>query len=223
MRKTAFLSILVLTTNLYANISQIPLYPSGISVEFKTPKKIIPQIEALEDNSKAKKSKLRKLKKKKEQQVEENLSKKSVETSTEFEKFSRFIRVINSTDNVEEDLQVALIFFDTNNNIIEKNIITNTVKPSPKYIFFMDRQTGRSFKGKLDIYYIPEDASSLSVAILDEDNNIIKQTTHPGYNKDHQIKISDYNKIGGNNKVMLQFEILGSSNTLLTRIAAFKF
>ncbi|MGL4562560.1 MAG: hypothetical protein ACRCVW_01715 [Brevinema sp.] len=192
--------------NSYAKTKNIPTYPSGIKVNFTINEEKIIVEEKIEEQQKSRR-------KKKIRNIITNVTSTTV---------PRFIRVINSISDLNEQEYLSLLIFDADNNIIESHIVTNTIKPTPDYIFFMDRQSGRSFKGKFDLYHFPKNAVSFTVAIIDQDHNIIYPTSHPGYNANQQITIAEFKEIA-RNKTMLQFEVLGSAKKNLTRIAAFQF
>ncbi|MGL4389095.1 MAG: hypothetical protein ACRCTJ_06865 [Brevinema sp.] len=205
-----FIFLMIIKANLYPSIKNIPLYPSGIKVSFTTSNEIISIEKSNGDDTKKRRKKSKK--------VAEPVVTKSIQQTN----VSRIIRVINSINNLKSDENLALLFFDTDNNHIAKYIVSNTVKPTPEFIFFMDRKTGRDFQGKHDIYLIPEKAVSFSVKVINSKAHIIYETSHSAYNKNKQILIDDFKKIG-HNKIMLQFEVLGSAENNLTRIAAFQF
>ncbi|MGL4394801.1 MAG: hypothetical protein ACRCS8_06225 [Brevinema sp.] len=198
-----FIFMAFTTIESYAAIKNVPVYPSGIKVSFRGEQTIITE-EPLVEKRKRKKPRM------------------VVTTNVQTVATPRMIRVINSVKGIQANENLAFIIYDAEDKAIEHHIITNTTQPSPTYIFFMDRQTGRDFKGKLDIKFLPENAHSFSVAIIDKKNNITHQTSHEAYNKNKKILVSDYKKTG-RNKTMLQFEVLGTAEKTLTRIAAFQF
>ncbi|MGL4677736.1 MAG: hypothetical protein ACRCWI_08770 [Brevinema sp.] len=210
------LLLLFISNVLHADISKLQLIPSGIKVKFDVP----PLIEEKEAPPQKKLSRwaARKAKKeaeKKQQQQEEVPIPQLV-------RFTRFIRVINAvTLNAEEYLTID--FYDNNNKLISQQIITNTPKPSPNNIFYMDRNTGRRFQGFIDHYHIPKNTSYFQIGIYNKNKELIYYAEHPDFTKKTQIPITQYNALGSKKAVMFQIEVLGQSDKTLTRIGAFYF
>jgi len=193
----------IISNTFYASLSQVPVYPSSIKVSFIAPSKLV-----FKDNNKR-----RSRRKKKNEKV--------ISNTIPF-KVNKFIRVINSISDIPDSYSLALVFYDSNNNIININSVTNSQKPSPTYIFYMDRKSNRKFQGMRDIYHIPRDAFSYNISILDTNINIILSTEHEYYD-DKVFLIDNFVNIHKNNNLMLQFEITGTFKDFLTRISFFKF
>ncbi|WP_234945108.1 hypothetical protein [Brevinema andersonii] len=216
MQKIFWISFFMLTTiTSYGDISQIPIYPSGINVSFTAPH--VEEKEEIEEKPAPKRFSLRR-KKKGEEKPE------PVEPPA-LMKVNRLIRVINGIKNSDENHQVALVFYDEEKKILKNNtiVIKKSAKPAANYIFFMDRSTGNSFKGMKDIYHLPKKAEFFQVALVDKKENILIMPSHPGYNKEGTISIEDYKNIMPKNKIMLQFELTGTAEKPHVKIAAFRF
>ena len=217
MQKIFWISFFMLTTIIsYGDISQIPIYPSGINVSFTAPH--VEEKEEIEEKPAPKRFSLRRKKKVEEEKPE------PVEPPAPM-KVNRLIRVINGIKNSDENHQVALVFYDENKKILKNNtiVIEKSAKPAANYIFFMDRSTGNSFKGMKDIYHLPKKAEFFQVALVDKKENILITPSHPGYNEEGMISIEDYKKIMPKNKIMLQFELTGTTEKPHVKIAAFRF
>lgn len=217
MQKTFWILFFMLTTIIiYGDISQIPIYPSGINVSFTAPSD--EEKEEIEEKSAPKRFSLRKKKKTEDEKPE------PVQPPAPM-KVNRLIRVINGIKNSDENNQVALVFYDEDRKLLKHNtiIIEKSVKPAANYIFFMDRSTGNSFKGMKDIYHLPKKAEFFQVALVDKKENIVITPSHPGYDKEGMISIEDYKKIMPKNKIMLQFELTGTVEKPHVKIAAFRF
>ncbi len=204
MKKIFFLGLLLNPFVMYSDISKIKIYPSGITVNFNAPPKTIV--------------------------VEKSVKKPWYKKNTapiepaiiSTDKFKKFIRVINSIKH-SEDTTLKLVFYDNINEVISEEVITNSIKPSPKHIFFIDRNSDRNFQGVLDIYHIPENAQYFLIGFFNKDNIRISTVSHPDFGKDNKIQILDYNKLSPNRPTMLQIELLGQKQNILTRIGAFYF
>lgn len=217
MQKTFWILFFMLTTIItYGDISQIPVYPSGINVSFTAP--AVEEKEEIEE-----KPALKRFSRRKKKKVEAE-NPKPVEPPAPM-KVNRLIRVINGIKNSDENDQVALVFYNKDRKLLKNStiIIEKSVKPAANYIFFMDRSTGNSFKGMKDIYHLPKKAEFFQVALVDKRENIIITPSHPGYDKEGMISIEDYNKIMPKNKIMLQFELTGTAEKPHVKIAAFRF
>lgn len=209
MKNFIFLSLLLNPFFIYADISKIRMFPSGITVSFEAPAKVIP----VEEEAPKKRSWRRR---KEEVEVE------PVPQAIVIEKFSKFIRVINSIEQSDNN-KIKLVFYNDKDEVISAEIITNSVQPSAKYIFFIDRNTRRNFKGQLDIYHIPDNAQYFLVGIFDKDNNIVSTASHPNFGTDNKIQLLNYYTISPNRPSMLQIELLGEEQSILTRVGAFYF
>ncbi|MGL4367490.1 MAG: hypothetical protein ACRCTQ_04325 [Brevinemataceae bacterium] len=220
MLRILSLSIIIFSTVFpsFASISKLPTYPSGIKVSFKV---AVPEKKEVEKKEKKKKS-WRLKKKKKNKQASETASVQETKPIS-YTNFTRFIRVINAINNLTEKEYLAILFFNEKNQLIDTQAVLNTDKPSPTYIFFIDKKSNKLFKGKLDVYFIPEDTKGFQIAVIDSKNNIITTLSHPNLPKNNIIPISEFDNLGGKNKVMLQFEVVGSKEALTTRISAFRF
>ena len=232
-------------TYLFSQMKNIPLYPAGITVEWSA----LPPVEAAEptpavatskddddddDDDKPKKaSKWRRPKpapaKKVEEQVEklEPLApvvavKKPV--ITEPVSVNRLIRVVNSL-SLTAGQRLALIFYNEKGAIIPKQlrVVSNTEKPSASRIFFMDKVSYSAFKGVLDVYFVPKEAVFMNVAIIDQNDKIIRVPTHPTYDAKNMLAINDFLNTEPNNRIMLQFEIAGSPERGVLRLGGFRF
>lgn len=193
----------IISMPIYANINEIPIYPSGIQVSFTAPPKPVYEQSVKKYH----------WQKRKEKFISNTLP----------IKVNKFIRIINSISDIPSNQSLALIFYDSNNQVITTYAITNTIKPLPAKIFFMDRNSGRKFQGMRDIYDIPSEASDFNIGIIDDETtNIVSLTKHTAYHQS-TFSIKKFKTINPKNKLMLQFEILGSVKDMLTRIAFFKF
>lgn len=187
----------------FADISKLRIYPSGISVSFMA--------SAYVPEPSKKKSRWGRRKKK----VEKVLPAPIVE-------FSQFIRVINGL-KMPKHYQASIIFYDEKDLVISYQTITNTSKPSPQHIFYMDRQTGSKFKGFLDIYNIPENAQYFQLSIIDQKQTVIVSATHPYFDENNKIQIQNYRKISPRQPSMLQIEAYGDKQNIFTRAGVFYF
>jgi len=204
-----FLVLLLNPFSIYAEISKIRVYPSGITVSFEAPAKVI----SVEKDP----PKKRPWYKKKKEEVIDPIPQPIV-----IEKFTKFIRVINSIEQ-KDDSKIKLVFYNDKDEIISEEIITNSVRPSAKYVFFIDRNSSRNFQGLLDIYHIPDNAKYFLVGIFDKDDNAIDIASHPDFGTDNKIQLLDYYAFSPNKPSMLQIELLGKEQNILTRIGGFYF
>lgn len=211
--KYLFAILLCFPLTTYSDISKISIYPSQIKVSFKAPKKTLPT-----KNVKLKKQKNKSVPDSKQVKNEQS----TLVSAQEFVTFTKFIRIINGI-NLKNNNKTALIFFNENNESLEVNVVENSPKPQPHQIFFIDKSFGRHFQGKIDLYYIPENASYFIVGIINTQNRFLKVATHNNFSSGGKIYIADYNKIAPSKKIMLQIELLGSVDAILTRACAFSF
>ena len=202
------LSLLLTPLFIHADISKIRMYPSGITVSFEAPEKIIP----VEEDPPKKRSWRRK----------KEVVEKPVPKPIKMEQFTKFIRVINSIEESDEN-KVKLVFYNDKDEVISAEIITNSTQLSAKYIFFIDRNTSRNFQGLLDVYHIPDNAQYFLVGVFDEDNNPISTAPHPNFETDNKIQLLHYYALSPNSPSMLQIELLGKEQDILTRVSAFYF
>ncbi len=190
---TTLFILLMMTSMTYADISKVQPYPSEITVTFDA-------LEVIEIPEKISRKERRKYESIKPEVIS----------------YQRFIRIINSLD-LKSGEEVSLNFYDIDDKLISKNIITNTTEPTPKYIFFMDRDSGRNFKGFLDTYHIPSNAHYFQIVA----NN--KVVTHPDFEKKDKVLISQYQISKDSRKLMVQVELLGTSSNILARLGIFYF
>ena len=205
------LSLLLTPLFIHADISKIRMYPSGITVSFEAPEKVV--IEEEEEEAPKRRSWRRK---------KEEVKVKPIPKAIKMEQFTKFIRVINSIEENDEN-KVKLVFYNDKDEVISAEIITNSTQPSAKYIFFIDRNTSRNFQGLLDIYHIPDNAEYFFVGVFDKDNNIISTASHPDFGTDNKIQLLNYYALSPNQPSMLQIELLGKEQNILTRVGAFYF
>ena len=204
MKNFIFLGFLLNPFFIYADISKIRMFPSGITVSFEAPVKVIPVEEP----------KKRSWRRKKEEPTEPK--------PIQMEKFSKFIRIINSI-KLNNDNNIKLVFYNDKDEAIAEEIITNSVQPSAKYVFFIDRNTSRNFQGLLDVYHIPDNAKYFLIGIFDKDNILISTASNPNFGADNKIQLLNYYALSPNQPSMLQIELLGKEQNILTRVGAFYF
>lgn len=175
----------------YSDISTLRLFPSFIKVDFTIP------VEIQESTKKNKKE----------------------QTETTSQTFDKLIRVINSVPLISNNM--SLVFYNEENEIIDQILITNSGQPAPQFITFMDRSSNRKFQGKLDLYQIPKNAFSFSIAITDADNKIVNLVKHDLFDQNNSVLLSDYYKLYSQKKILLQFEVVGQEDNLRVVIGAF--
>ena len=234
--------------SLFSQMKNIPLYPAGITVEWTAlpPAEVVeppsavtapatPQIND-DDNKPKKVSKWRKPKntpaKKGEETIEdlEPLAPVVVKPATakpvvtEPVAVNRLIRVINAL-NLGAGQRLALVFYNDKGAIIPKQlrVVSNTEKPAASRIFFMDKVSYSAFKGVLDVYFVPKEAEFMNVAIIDQNDKIVRVPTHPTYNAKNMLAIDDFLNTEPANRIMLQFEIAGSPEKGVLRLGGFRF
>ncbi|MGL5253488.1 MAG: hypothetical protein ACRC9L_00445 [Brevinema sp.] len=247
MRFLLLIGLIISThTSIFSQMKNIPIFPAGITVEWR----VLPTVEPTEpptppaaqqkegdsEEKNTKPSKWRRPrlpanKKNTEESVPENLTplapvEKSPDSVVASEPVSvnRLIRVINAID-LDPDQRFALVFYNDKGNMIPKQlrVVPNTEKPSAARVFFMDKASTRLFKGLLDIYFVPKDAVFMNVAIIDQNDKIIRVPSHPSYNDKGFISIEDFLKTEPSNRIMLQFEVAGSSEKGILRLGGFRF
>ena len=239
--------VLGANVSLFSQMKNIPLYPAGITVEWSA----LPPVEAVEphpataptpaakddddDDDKNKRiSKWRKPKappaKKAPEPIEnlEPLSPVVKDTAkpvvTTPVAVNRLIRVVNAL-NLNADQRLALVFYNDKGAILPKQlrVVANTEKPSASRIFFMDKVSYSAFKGVLDIYFVPKEAEFMNVAIIDQNDKIVRVPSHPTYNAKNMLAIDDFLNTEPANRIMLQFEIAGSPEKGVLRLGGFRF
>ncbi len=189
------LFLLLIASTSYADISQLRTYPSEITITF----------DALEVIKIPEKASAR--------------ERKRYEAMTpEMISYERFIRVVNA---LVDDGDVNLEFYDKNDRLLEQKAITNSSQPSPKYIFFMDRDSGRKFNGVRDVYMIPDNAHYFQIVVRNGKEKHI--ATHPDFQNSDKVLISQYEGISAIRKVMMQVELLGTKTNITTRLGLFHF
>lgn len=187
-------AILMLITT---NIFSIQLFPSGISVSFESPSK--PNWKSIL------------------LQPEELRKEKSLKTD-------RIIRVINGITDIPNKTFLGLVFYNKKNKVVGYQIITNSEKPLVNNIFFIDRNTGRNFQGKLDIYAIPKKAESFALAFVNKRGKVLKQNfTHPDFEEDNKISLDTLYNLPSTKNIMLQYEVIGTFEQPNVKLAAFHF
>lgn len=215
MYSARLLTVLILFfgTLSFSQIKNVPIYPSGISVSFSVlpeePESAAPVIT---------KTKNKKIKKR-------ELPPPPAEPEPiQAIKVNKFIRIINAM-NLEENQNLALLFYDENKKLLTKPkvLVTNTTKPAATHIFFMDKASSKEFKGVLDYYFIPEKAVYFNVAVLNKKGALVSVPVHPAYDEDNLIAIEHYQSIDPKSRIMLQFEVKGSPKASVMRISAFRF
>ncbi|MGL5955681.1 MAG: hypothetical protein ACRC0X_03640 [Brevinema sp.] len=211
-----FLLLLFISTTIHADISKLQLIPSGIKVKFEAS----PLIEEKEEKQKKRLSRRAARKAEEERLKQAELA--ALTPPPQLVRFTRFIRIINAIP-LNEGEYLTIDFYNDNNKLISQQIVSNTTKPSPHNIFYMDRNTGRFFQGLFDNYHIPKDTSNFQIGIYNKNKELINYAEHPDFSKKTQIPISQYNKLAPTREIMLQIEILGQSDKILTRVGAFYF
>lgn len=136
---------------------------------------------------------------------------------------SKFIRIINGTSSLPKKSYVGIIFYNEHGKKLKHIIIKDTKKPTPKQIFFMDRNSGKHFQGMLDIYYIPKDTVSFSVGIINKKGEMVIPLSHPDFDKNNSLPLQKWLKTSPNKPTMLQFEITGTDDNFSLRLGAFYF
>lgn len=191
-----FFLLIFLTIPVFAG-NKIPLFPSGIIVDFTAPEK-----------PKRKEYLL---------QRESELEKKSLETY-------RIIRVINSLSQIPEDEFLALIFYNKKNKVIGHQKIPLSPKPNANHIFFIDRNTGRNFQGLLDIYTIPKKSVSFALAYVNKKGKALSQPfSHPDFDENGKLSIEEFLNISPKKNIMLQYEVSGFYHKPNVKLGAFHF
>ena len=193
---------LLFSSTIYADISTLRAYPASIKASFIVPEKI----KVPEETDYKKKRRKR--------------GKKEELVAPAMIQHNRFIRIVN-TLSLEKKQYTAILFYDENNTLIEKKIVLDTDKPSPEYISFMDKTSYNNFKGKLDVYDIPEEAEYFIFAVIDEEDNIIATANHENFNNNNQVQIVNFQKIRPADRAILQVELLGTKENLFTRVGIF--
>ncbi len=176
----------------------IQVFPSGIEVSFDAPKK--PSRKTM-------------LIQREEDSIEKNL------------KSYRIIRVINSISNLPKGEFLALVFYDKKSDIIETIKISISEKPNPNHVFFIDRDTGRYFKGMKDIYLVPKKAVSFGLAFIDRKKKVLTTDVfeHPDFEETGHISIETLISIDTSDDTMLQYEVLGDYTKPNIKLGAFRF
>ncbi|MGL5955682.1 MAG: hypothetical protein ACRC0X_03645 [Brevinema sp.] len=175
----------------------IQIFPSGIKVDFTSPDKVTKNTILL--------------------QTEEATKQKSPDTH-------RVIRIINSIRDIPSQEYLALIFYNKKKKIIGHRIISNSQKPLPDHIFFIDRDTGRNFQGFIDIYRIPKQTVSFALAFIDKKGKVILQNfKHPDFDENQHISLEQLFAISPEKNIMLQYEIVGNYQNPAIKLAAFHF
>ncbi|MGL4562559.1 MAG: hypothetical protein ACRCVW_01710 [Brevinema sp.] len=151
----------------------------------------------------------------------EFLIQKQNETNTL--KSSRFLRIINAVSDIPDDYDLAIVFFNKKGKKINHIIITNTTKPSPNKIFFIDRKTGKNFQGKLDVYAFPKKASSLSIGIINQKGRLLNSFSIPEFDKNNQLSLEFLKQFNPNKEYMWQIELSGTIENTVCRLNAFYF
>ncbi|MGL4677737.1 MAG: hypothetical protein ACRCWI_08775 [Brevinema sp.] len=175
----------------------IQLFPSGIKVDFTAPNKITKKIILL--------------------QTEEAAQQKSLDTY-------RIIRIINSIQDLPEKQYLALMFYNQKKKIIGHQIISNSQKPLPDQVFFIDRNTGKYFQGLVDIYSVPKQTVSFALAVINKKGKILQQNfKHLDFDENQHISLDQLFKITPEKNIMLQYEVIGSYQDPDIKLAAFYF
>ncbi|MGL5722059.1 MAG: hypothetical protein ACRCY4_06655 [Brevinema sp.] len=234
--------------NLFSQMKNVPIFPAGISVEWsalppvevdETPAPAVatPQNkEEVADEKPQKVSKWRKPRASSKKVAEASTTADDLEplapvvpavekaVITEPVAVNRLIRVINAVD-LSAGQRFALVFYNEKGVIIPKQlrVVPNTEKPSAARVFFMDKASNRSFKGLLDVYFVPKDATFMNVAIIDQNDKIVKVPTHPAYDAKGFINIEDFLKTEPTSRIMLQFETAGTTDRSVLRLGGFRF
>ena len=208
MKIFIFLGFLLNPFFIHADISKIRMFPSGISVSFEAPAKVIIK----EEEAPRKRS----WRRKKEEVVE------PLPEVITMEKFTKFIRIINSI-KPNDDNKVKLVFYNDEDEVVAEEIVTNSTQPSAKYVFFIDRNSRRNFQGLLDVYHIPDNAKYFLVGVFDKNNTLIATASNPDFGTDNKIQLLNYYALSPNQPSMLQIELLGKEQNILTRVGAFYF
>lgn len=209
-----FIILFSIQTTNHADISKLRAYPSGIVVKFSAPEFSPPAAPAKPPRWAWQRRKLEKEEAKRKAEAEANPPKMI--------SYKRFLRIINATD-LQENQYVSLDFYNANDEIILQQTITNSKKPTPRYIFYMDRVSGKKFKGYLDHYHIPTDAKYFKINFYNAEKSIIFTAEHPDFENKDKILISQYNNLSPKQKIMVQIELLGTYQKSLTRIGGFYF
>ncbi|MGL4389094.1 MAG: hypothetical protein ACRCTJ_06860 [Brevinema sp.] len=149
------------------------------------------------------------------------LIQKSDETNSK--KSSRFLRIINALTDIPSEQKIAIIFYNKKGKRIEKLIITNTIKPTPEFIFFIDRKTGRDFQGKLDIYAFPQKATHFSIGIIDKKGKTLVPSLIPEFDTNNQLAIDYLRQFDEKKSYMWQIEITGIIERQINRLNVFYF
>lgn len=175
----------------------IQLFPSGIKVSFESPSKPHRKNKLLQND------KLR--------------EEKSLKTD-------RIIRVINGITDIPKKTFLAMVFYNHKSKIIGHQIITNSEKPSVNNIFFIDRNSGKKFQGKFDIYSIPKKSVSFALAFVNKRGKVIQQNfTHPDFGENNMITLEQLYNIPSKKNLMLQYEVNGTYEQPNVKLAAFHF
>lgn len=217
-----FILILSSTIINHADISKLRAYPSGIIVSFKAPEVIISEKKDEKPQKKPRWAWQRRKLEREEAARKALLEAEALKNPPKLINYKRFLRIINST-SLKEDEYASLDFYNTDDDIISQHTITNTKKPTPRDIFFMDRVTGRQFKGYFDNYHIPVNAEYFKVNFYTSNKETLFTAKHPDFEKKDRILISQYYNLSPKQKIMIQIEVLGSQTKPLTRIGGFYF
>lgn len=169
-------------------------YPSGIKVSFEATKKI-----------------------KKDEFLIQKESFSNSQTT------SRFLRIINGVSDIPKGNSLGIVFFNEKGKIIKHIAITNTAKPDPNSIFFIDRNSGRQFQGFIDIYSFPKKAETFSIGIINKSGKLITPLSIPKFDKKNQLSIDFLESLDSKKSFMWQIEISGTIKTNISRLNAFYF
>jgi len=184
---------LILTCPIY---SQIRTFPSGIKVDFEAKKKGKRSEYLIQD-------------------------KKNLLNKTKIS--SKFIRIIDGLSDLPKKYYIGIVFYNEDDKVLKYIKIKKIKKPSPKEIFFMDRNSGKKFQGTKDIYYLPKKTISFTIAILDKKGKIYSSLSHPNFDANNKLQLNKWLKTSPNKPVMLQFEVSGTFKNPSLRIGAFNF
>lgn len=191
------LFLFILSLVIVGESHAIQIFPSGINVEFVSPKKATWKTKLL--------------------QSEEQREEKSLSTD-------RVIRVINSMSEIPEDMFLALVFYNHKNKAVGYEIVKESSKPGSDKIFFIDRNTGRNFQGKLDIYGVPKKAETFALALVNKRGKVqVQNFTHPDFDENGQISIEKLYQLPSKKNLMLQYEVLGTGDKPNVKLGAFHF
>ncbi|MGL4394802.1 MAG: hypothetical protein ACRCS8_06230 [Brevinema sp.] len=138
-------------------------------------------------------------------------------------KASRFLRVINSLKDIPADQDLGIVFYDEDGEEISHIVIEDSEKPSPDFVFFIDRNTGNFFQGKKDIYAFPKKASHFSVGLINKKGDMIKALRIPEFDSQNKLAIEYLKKFDKAQSYMWQIEVTGTVAQNLNRLNVFYF